>query len=155
MENIDVLIVGAGPAGATCAERLRAGGLNTLIVDKATFPRVKPCGGWITPQLVEDLQLDVEEYRRGRTWQPLSGFHCGLIGGGETLVRYSSPVSYGIRRLEFDTYLLDRSGSETRLGESVSKLERAGREWIVNGSYRAPLLVGAGRGYVRQIRQRG
>ena len=57
MENIDVLIVGAGPAGATCAERLRAGGLNTLIVDKASI-----LYGGADVDLTEKLQVKVRGY---------------------------------------------------------------------------------------------
>lgn len=40
----DVIIIGAGPAGATCALQLRHSGLRVLLVDKAQFPRDKICG---------------------------------------------------------------------------------------------------------------
>ena len=49
MQNVDVIIIGGGPAGSTCAGKLRSGGLDVLIVDKAEFPRSKLCSGWITP----------------------------------------------------------------------------------------------------------
>ena len=74
MQETDVIIVGGGPAGSTCAGKLRAGGLDVLIVDKAEFPRSKLCSGWITPGVVDDLELDVEDYSRGRVFQPMSGF---------------------------------------------------------------------------------
>ncbi len=47
----DVLIVGGGPAGSACAQRLIRHGLDVLILDKAEFPRQKPCAGWVTPAL--------------------------------------------------------------------------------------------------------
>ena len=81
MQKADVIIIGGGPAGSTCAGKLRAGGLDVLIVDKAEFPRSKLCSGWITPGVVDDLKLDVEEYCQGRVFQPMSGFCIGRIGG--------------------------------------------------------------------------
>ncbi len=144
MERGDVLIVGGGPAGSSCAWKLRSAGLRVLLIDKSEFPRNKPCAGWITPQIVESLELDVADFQLGRVWQPITGFRCGMIGGRAVETRYERPISYGIRRCEFDAYLLQRAGAECRLGESVRSLERVAGEWVVNGNFRAPLLVGAG-----------
>jgi flavin-dependent dehydrogenase len=66
MDTCDVLIVGGGPAGAACAWRLRDSGLRVTILDKATFPRDKVCGGWITPAVLEELKIQPDEYVRGR-----------------------------------------------------------------------------------------
>ena len=44
----DVLVVGAGPAGATAARALALGGARVRLLDRARFPRNKPCGGGIT-----------------------------------------------------------------------------------------------------------
>ncbi|MBC8016899.1 MAG: NAD(P)/FAD-dependent oxidoreductase [Verrucomicrobia bacterium] len=60
---------------------------------------------------------------------------------------YGRPVSYGIRRCEFDHFLLQRSGVRQTLGEAVVLLERKEGCWIVNGHLRARLLVGAGGHY--------
>ena len=57
---------------------------------------------------------------------------------------YDRPVSYGILRCEFDAYLLHRSGADVRAGTRVETIERDGRDWIVDGDLRAPLLAGAG-----------
>ena len=70
-DSCDVLIVGGGPAGSTCARALKNAGLDVLILDKSVFPRDKVCAGWITPQVVEELDLDVDDYRRGRVLQPI------------------------------------------------------------------------------------
>src|SRR5690606_11322102 len=77
-------------------------------------------------------------------FQPITRFRTGVIGGGWVETVYDGPVSYGIRRCEFDHYLLARSGARLRLGEPVTQLERDGGEWVVNGSIRTPMLVGAG-----------
>ncbi|HEX3999056.1 MAG TPA: NAD(P)/FAD-dependent oxidoreductase [Pirellulales bacterium] len=146
MQSCDVLIVGGGPAGSSCAGKLRTSGVDVLVLDKKTFPRMKPCAGWITPQVVSTLGLDVEEYIAGgkRVFQPLTGFRTGLVGGREIETHYGRPVSFGIRRCEFDGYLLDRSGARVRLGESVRSFERSAGRWIVNGEIETRMLVGAG-----------
>ena len=145
MDSCDVLVVGGGPAGSTCAWKLRQAGLDVVVLDAAVFPRDKVCAGWITPPVVADLRLDLDEYRQRHTLQSISGFRTGLIDGSRTVETvYDRPVSYGIRRCEFDHYLLQRSGARTMLGTPVQTIRRDGDAWIVNDAVRAPMLVGAG-----------
>jgi flavin-dependent dehydrogenase len=145
METCDVVIAGGGPAGSTCAWKLREAGLDVVVVDRAMFPRDKVCAGWITPQVLAALDLDARAYRQGRTWQPFTGFRVGLIGGGEDVAaEYDHPVSFGVRRCEFDHYLLQRSGARLRLETPISSVRRDGLQWIVNDCLKAPMLVGAG-----------
>jgi geranylgeranyl reductase family protein len=145
VDTCDVLIVGGGPAGSACAWKLRQSGLDVVVVDKATFPRDKVCAGWITPQVVGELGIDPDEYREGRTLQPIRGFRVGLIGGDEAVeTSYDQAVSFGIRRCEFDHYLLQRSGARLLLGVPISSLRRDGRRWVLNETVSASMLVGAG-----------
>ena len=144
MERADVLIVGGGPAGSSCAAALVAAGRDVLVLDRHAFPRDKPCAGWITPEAVARLRLPLDEYAATRTLQPISSFRIGRIGGRAVDVDYAEPVSYGIRRCEFDTELLRRSRARTRLSHAVTAIERQGRDWVVNGRFAAPVLVGAG-----------
>jgi menaquinone-9 beta-reductase len=145
LDTCDVLIAGGGPAGSACAWALGRAGLDVMVVDRATFPRDKVCGGWITPQVVDALCLDTGEYARGRTFQPFTGFRVGLIGSHRSAtVDYDRAVSYGIRRCEFDAYLLHRSGARLALGTPVGAIVRDGQHWIVNDAVRTPMLVGAG-----------
>jgi len=144
MDTCDVLIVGGGPAGSTCAWKLRQAGLDVLLLDKDMFPRDKPCAGWITPAVLESLAIDIREYCQGRVLQEISNFRTGLIEGADLVTRYGSTVSYGVRRCEFDQYLLQRCAVRQALAEPVSMLERSDGYWIVNGRVRARLLVGAG-----------
>jgi len=144
MDSCDVLIVGGGPAGSSCARRLRQAGLDVLVIDRSPFPRDKVCAGWITPQVIDDLELDVASYRQGRTFQPITGFRTGVIGSGaDAATLYERPVSYGIRRCEFDDYLLQRSDARLKLGTAISRIDRKGSYWVVNGAIKAALLVGA------------
>jgi flavin-dependent dehydrogenase len=145
MDTCEVLIVGGGPAGSACAWALGRAGLDAVVIDRATFPRDKVCAGWITPQVVDELELDTDEYRQGRTFQPFTGFRVGLVDGDGTVeTRYGTPVSYGIRRCEFDAYLLQRSGARLALGEPAATIVRDDGHWTVNDAVRAPMLVGAG-----------
>jgi flavin-dependent dehydrogenase len=144
VERAEVLIVGGGPAGSACATALVAAGRDVLVVDQQRFPRDKPCAGWITPEVVERLGLALVEYARDHTLQPISRFRVGTIGGRAADVDYGAIVSYGIRRFEFDAELLRRSGARTALGERVGEIHREGRDWVLDGRFAAPVLVGAG-----------
>jgi geranylgeranyl reductase family protein len=144
METCDALIVGGGPAGSSCAWKLRQQGLDVMVMDKALFPRDKVCAGWITPAVVQALQLDTGDYARERVLQPITAFRTGLIHGRELVTRYQDAVSFGIRRREFDHYLLERAGARLRLGQALKSLEKRGDQWIVNEAIASPLLIGAG-----------
>jgi menaquinone-9 beta-reductase len=140
----DVLIVGGGPAGSSCAWGLRGSGLDVAILDRQTFPRDKVCGGWITPQVLSELGIDPAEYERDRLLQPITAFRTGWIGGPAMETKYSGIVSYGIRRREFDDYLLRRSGARLLEPAPFASFKRDHGEWTVNGSIQTRLVVGAG-----------
>jgi menaquinone-9 beta-reductase len=144
MESCDALIIGGGPAGSSCAWQLRQHGLDVMVMDKASFPRDKVCAGWITPAVVQALQLDTDDYVRQHVLQPITSFRTGLIDGGELETHYPSTVSYGIRRYELDDYLLQRSGARLLLGQPLKSLRRDGQQWIVNNAISTLLVVGAG-----------
>jgi flavin-dependent dehydrogenase len=148
MDACDVLIVGGGPAGSACAWGLRSSGLDVAILDKQKFPRDKVCGGWITPAVLSELEIDAADYACGRLLQPISGFRTGYItpkvASGFIETDYKRTVSYGIRRREFDEYLLCRSGARLLEAGALTNLERDNGGWIVNGRTKARLLVGAG-----------
>jgi geranylgeranyl reductase family protein len=145
VDTCDVLVVGGGPAGSSAASRLVQRGLDVVVLDRRPFPRDKPCAGWITPAVAEALQLDVRDYGRRHVLQRIHGFRVGTIGGRAVETHPAAePLSYGIRRCEFDDHLLRRSGARLHLGEPLERLERDGRAWIVNGALRAGIVIGAG-----------
>ena len=145
MEHCDVLIVGGGPAGSTLAWALRGSGLDVAVMDKRTFPRDKVCAGWITPAVVSALELDTQAYARERVFQPIHGFRVSYIGGPEVDTYYNgAPVSFGIRRREFDHYLLQRCEARVLSGEPFKGMESSEGAWLVNGRIRTPLVIGAG-----------
>lgn len=144
MDAFDAVIIGGGPAGSTCARQLRRAGMTVAVLDKARFPRDKTCAGWITPAVIDTLQLDLEEYAQTRTIQAINAFQVGMFGQPGLEVNYGHVVSYGIRRCEFDQYLLMRCGASLRLGESLQSLRRTDQQWIINEQLTTPIIVGAG-----------
>ena len=71
MKETDVVIIGAGPAGSTCANLLKEADVDCVLVDAASFPREKLCGGGLTPkawhlldQLMPDLKYDYQPIRK-------------------------------------------------------------------------------------------
>jgi geranylgeranyl reductase family protein len=155
MDVCDVLIVGAGPAGSSCAWKLRDSGLSVVILDRQIFPRDKVCGGWITPPVVEELEIDLQEYSRGHILQNIHGFRTSRIGGREVETDYGRPISYGIRRCEFDDFLLKRCGARIYEGVALTRLEQSGDRWIVNGQFKARHVIGAGGHFCPVARLRG
>lgn len=81
--DADVIVVGAGPAGAATAHYLANAGLEVLLLEKATFPRDKICGDGLTPRAVAEL------VRMGVPTPPEDGWmrNKGLRvhGGGHTV----------------------------------------------------------------------
>jgi flavin-dependent dehydrogenase len=114
------------------------------VLDRHNFPRDKVCGGWITPNVLKELEIDPQEYAVGRVFQPITGFRVGRIGGRALETDDGKPVSYGIRRCEFDDYLLRRSGARLALGTALATLQRSGDRWIANDRIAAKVVVGAG-----------
>ena len=144
METCDALVIGGGPAGSSCAWYLQRHGLDVMVIDKAAFPRHKVCAGWITPAVLQTLEIDPDAYAQRRTLQAITAFRTGLIHGDPLATEYSATVSYGIRRCEFDDYLLQRTGARLRLGQALKSLRRNGDRWVVNDAVSTPLLIGAG-----------
>jgi flavin-dependent dehydrogenase len=56
----DVAVIGAGPAGSTCAYRLARAGARVLVLDRARFPRDKPCGGGVTLRAARLLPFSID-----------------------------------------------------------------------------------------------
>jgi flavin-dependent dehydrogenase len=152
MDRCDVLIVGGGPAGSTCAWKLVNAGLDVVVLDKATFPRDKVCAGWITPAVVRALDFDLADYGRHRTLQPFTAFRTGPFDRDLRTTDFGGVISYGIRRCEFDEYLLARSRARLLTGQILPELERDADGWVA-GALHASVVVGAGGHFCPVARQ--
>jgi geranylgeranyl reductase family protein len=142
----DVLVVGAGPAGAAVAARLHQQGVKDVVVlDRYAFPREKPCGGGLTGHADEalaalDLKLEVP-------FVPSTEARV-RFGGFNRTVTMARPVNV-IRREEFDASLVRQvraRGVEIVEGEGVEALDvRADRVEVKTtaGTRAAKIVVGA------------
>lgn len=137
MRSVDAIVVGGGPAGSTAAWQLRRGGASVLVLDKECFPRVKLCAGWITPEVVRDLELETAEYPHG--FLTFERLHVAVKGVALAL----SCVQHSVRRYEFDDWLLKRSGAPVEQ-QVVRNIRRDGTAFIVDDLWRCRYLVGAG-----------
>ncbi|MDF1532908.1 MAG: geranylgeranyl reductase family protein [Methanosarcinaceae archaeon] len=61
MSIYDANIIGTGPAGATVARHVAAAGLNTLLLEKDTLPRVKTCGGAVSEYALSNLDIEIPD----------------------------------------------------------------------------------------------
>lgn len=114
----DVIVVGQGPAGATASYHLARKGLKVLGLDKATFPRYKPCGGCISKKAESILGFDVTEALEDTVY------------GATLTYRYERaleiisdrPIAANTRRERFDHLLVKKAqaaGAEVLEGRRV------------------------------------
>ena len=88
-ESVDVIVVGAGPAGSSCARRAAELGLSVTVLEKFPFPRVKPCGAGLTDKalrLLNGEQAPVERQRFDTAEITFDRRLSLLVRGPETLI---------------------------------------------------------------------
>ena len=103
MKHVDVLIIGAGPAGSVCGSLLKQAGVDCLIVDRASFPRDKVCGGGLTVKAwrLLDMLLPGIKYE----YRPITRMRCQFENDPvcEFQAEYAIRMT---RRKDFDYALL-------------------------------------------------
>jgi geranylgeranyl reductase family protein len=118
----DVAIVGAGPAGSTAAYRLATAGARVLLLDKATFPRDKPCGGGVTGRAARLLPFSIEPVVE----DVVERLDCGLRYRHRFSRRARAPLAYMTQRRRLDHFLLQKAadaGAEVQEGMMVDARE--------------------------------
>ncbi len=150
MMNPDVVIVGAGPAGASAAGFLAGAGAKVVLVDAARFPRPKPCAGWLSDKAVRDFTF-VNAARRKVKATPFKRltFHSpDLLLEAQYGTR--AHAGHVVLRRKFDAALVQaakRAGAKTVLGKKVVTVEIGEREAtaVLQGGRRVTgrILVGA------------
>ena len=138
MRSVDIVVVGAGPAGVAAALTAARGGRQVLLVDKARFPRDKCCGDGLTTgalRLLEGLGLRPEAVR---SWQPVDDVVVRSPSGRE--VRFPLPRGRGAyaavaRREDLDAALVDLARATTGItvleGTPVSAAADLGTHLVV------------------------
>jgi geranylgeranyl reductase family protein len=122
MERYDVLVVGAGPAGSAAAIHLAGSGARVLLVDKAHFPRDKPCGGGLTGRALRHVPCDVEP-----VVEHVVDRMVVRVGYGSKVARTSTrPLIAMTQRRRLDLHLAEQAaaaGAEFRDGAAVTDFE--------------------------------
>lgn len=141
----DAIVVGAGPAGSTCAYRLAGAGASVLLLDRARFPRDKPCGGGVTVRALGVLPVSIEPVIED------------VVNVAELRLQYRTAVERGsgeplavmTQRVRLDAHLVAEAvhaGAEFRDGLKVERVESCnGRVVVAAGGERLSgrALVGA------------
>jgi geranylgeranyl reductase family protein len=153
MDQYDVVIVGAGPAGSSAALAARRLGASVLLLDRAGFPRDKTCGdgiAWHTLDLLRELGVSgVEE-----GYAPVPALH--LIGpSGASVVRRLARPDYTIPRTVFDARLVDAAvaaGAEL-VRHTVRTIDERPDSVVLDGMICARAVIGADGAYslVRRV----
>ncbi len=99
----DVIIIGAGPSGSSCAYNVKRlnPSASVLLIDKAQFPRYKPCGGGISPDVHNYLDFDLSEALDSRCEQ------LSIVANGQQ--EKASCDILMVRREHFDDFLVEKT----------------------------------------------
>src|SRR3954468_24220493 len=126
MEMFDAVIVGAGPAGSSCAAFCASAGLRTLVLEREKFPREKVCGDCLNPSCFPVLhRLGVAERVRALPHAPLRRVDFVAIGGRTIGVELPPGAEIAVKRSLFDALLMARAreaGAEVREETTVRAL---------------------------------
>jgi geranylgeranyl reductase family protein len=159
VDRFDAIVVGAGPAGSVTAIHLVRAGARVLLVDKARFPRDKPCGGGLTMRAVRELPVSVEPVVE----HVVDRMGLRLNYGKRIDRRGNAPLILMTQRLRLDAHLLQQAaaaGADVRDGVKVTDVS-AGESAVtalVEGELVAgTVLVGADgvNGPVRKVLELG
>jgi geranylgeranyl reductase family protein len=142
-EHYDVAVVGAGPAGTAAALAARRAGSRVLLLDRADFPRDKPCGDGIAAHTLDVLtELGVPDAARGYAPVPV----LRLVGpGGAAVARDLPRPAFTVPRRVFDARLVDAAvaaGAELRR-HTVRAVHDDGERVLIDDHYTARVLIGA------------
>ena len=141
----DAIVVGAGPAGSTAARLLAQQGARVLLLDRARFPRDKPCGGGVTIGAAKEAGIDLSPVIERTVTEVRVSFRL------DRPVERSWPeaLSYMTQRSRLDAYLAEQAaaaGVDFHDGVAAGEIELtdgAVRLQVNGDSYRARTLVGA------------
>jgi geranylgeranyl reductase family protein len=148
-QSHDVIVVGAGPAGATLAYELGKRGIGVLVLEKEKLPRYKCCAGGVTSKTAKLLDFDISEVMEDVIYELSFTFNLG----SPYLGQHSQPLIYTVMRDVFDYFLVMRAqqlGAVLMDGQKVTQV-RVDADWVeistTDNIFRSRLVVGADGAY--------
>jgi geranylgeranyl reductase family protein len=145
----DVIVIGAGPAGATLAHELARKGIGVLVLEKEKLPRYKCCAGGVTGKTLKHLGFDIS----GVAEDVISEVSFTFNGGMPYLRQHNQPLIHTVMRDEFDHFLVKRAqqvGAVLRDGQKVTQVQAAA-DWVevstADSIFGSRLVVGADGAY--------
>lgn len=141
----DLIVAGAGPAGSTAAREAAIRGASVLLLDRAKFPRDKPCGGGVNVRAANLLPFSLEPVIE----RTISGIEVTVNLTHRFAREYPRPLTYMTQRTRLDELLVEKAaaaGTVVHDGEGVAGLDLAAdgvRVQTAGGVYEGRVLVGA------------
>ena len=156
-QSHDVIVVGAGPAGATLAYELGKKGIGVLVLEKEKLPCYKCCAGGVTSKAAKLLDFDISEVAEDVIYELRFTFKLGRPYLGQ----HSQPLIYTVMRDVFDHFLVKRAqqlGAVLMDGQKVTQIQ-VSADWIeistTDNIFRSRLVVGADGAYSVVARELG
>jgi geranylgeranyl reductase family protein len=144
--DYDVIVAGAGPAGSATAYRLSRAGAKVLLLDRAKFPRVKPCGGGVTARARAQAPVDLSPVVEREVSRVRFSFRLGQSFEYE----YPDTLVYMTQRQKLDAYLASQASAAGAVFDDGCALRgvRQDRDGVEvetesGAKVRARVLVGA------------
>ncbi|MEW6624522.1 MAG: geranylgeranyl reductase family protein [Bacillota bacterium] len=140
-----VIIVGAGPAGAYLAYLLAREGIDVLLLEKEYLPRNKLCGGGISPKVIKLLDFDLNPVIENTIYKMIITHRLGK----PINVNSDQPIVYMSSRDQLDNYLVNKAkhaGATVLDGLRVKKVQSVGKEVFVYTNekvFSGSILIGA------------
>ena len=147
--DYDVIVIGAGPAGSMAAYNCAKAGLQTLLIDKAKYPREKPCGGAISVRSLKALRQVGVRVPYSIIEQKIFGFR--FMGPEMKPFEYHSRhlIAYTVQRKLFDNFLAQcavKAGAQFQTECALTNLEQKHnlvRCSTEKGEFTGRLVIGA------------
>ncbi len=140
MTNYDVIVIGAGPAGATAAAILAESDINALLIEREKLPRPKICGGAVSKRALSLLEAaniilpELKTFKKCQSMQ-LGTFDFESIEHLAT-IKFENEAAYLTDRAEFDYALVQNAitkGVELKQNLMVTNIKKENSQFIIIG----------------------